>query len=176
MYSYNIPWNSLVPLLITSLNWPPEEWPYCAENWLARIENSCTASFGILARGPVTLLLLLSTPSIVKLLLRGRCPPTDGPVPAPMAPLEDTPDVYRARFRTPEPPLVVGRSANCCASNVLCTCAVVVSMVTDEPVTSTTVFDSPTCSVTFVVDCTFRLTFAPLISESLNPLAVTFRL
>src|SRR5271170_1388007 len=53
--------------------------------------------------GPVTALLLLSIPSIVKLLLRGRCPPTEGPMPMPIPPLEAPPGLSRDALRTPKP-------------------------------------------------------------------------
>ena len=43
----------------------------------------------------MTDLLLLSMPSTVKLLLRGRCPPTEGPVPIPRPPPEATPGLNR---------------------------------------------------------------------------------
>ena len=52
--------------------------------------------------GPVTLPLLLSIPSIVKLLLRGRWPPTEGPLPAPTEPLVATPDCKSDKFSTPD--------------------------------------------------------------------------
>src|SRR5690349_7853298 len=89
------------PLYTTELNWPPDEWPYSALNWFCRTVNSAIASFGIDATGPVTSLRLLSTPSMVKLLLRGRCPPTDGPVPTPTPPRLPTPELSSERFRTP---------------------------------------------------------------------------
>ena len=53
--------------------------------------------------GPVTDRLLLSTPSTVKLLLRGRCPPTDGPEPTPTPPVLATPASSSDRFSTPLP-------------------------------------------------------------------------
>src|SRR5277367_3539893 len=109
------------------LNWPPEEWPYSGENWFAITVNSETASLGTCTNGPVTLLLLLSTPSMVKLLLRGLWPPTEGPVPAPTPPLVATPDPSKERLRTPKPTDAVGKSANCLASKVVLSCAVVVS-------------------------------------------------
>ena len=55
-------------------------------------------------------LLLLSTPSMVKLLLRGRWPETEGPVPAPIPPLVATPAFNNERLRTPKPIVAVGRS------------------------------------------------------------------
>src|SRR5450432_3614064 len=109
-YSYAVPWSTLPPLLTTWLNWPPEEWPNSGEIWFCCTENSETASLGTVTSGPVTLPLLLSMPSIVKLLLRGRCPPTDGPEPRPIAPLEPTPAFNNARLITPEPPDAMGRS------------------------------------------------------------------
>jgi hypothetical protein len=48
--------------------------------------------------GPVTDLSLLSMPSTVKLLFRGRCPPTEPPVPTPKPPLLDTPAEVSARL------------------------------------------------------------------------------
>src|SRR5690349_12847889 len=98
-----MPWNSLVPLLTTWLNCPPEECPYSGENWLERTVKSSTASFGIVDSGPVVTLLLLSIPSTVKLLFRGRCPPMEGPLPTPTAPLVETPALSRERLITPEP-------------------------------------------------------------------------
>src|SRR5205814_10049521 len=92
----------LVPLITTVLNCPPDECPNSGLNWFCRTVKFATASFGILISGPVTDLLLLSTPSTVKLLLRGRCPPTEGPEPAPMPPLLATPALSRERLSTPE--------------------------------------------------------------------------
>ena len=60
--------------------------------------------------GPVTVLLLLSTPSMGKLLFRARCPPTEGPEPTPTPPEDATPAVRSDRFKTPEPTLAVGKS------------------------------------------------------------------
>src|SRR5947209_19397623 len=99
---------------MTSLNWPPEEWPKSAENWFWRTLNSATASLGTLTIGPVTARLLLSMPSTVKLLLVGRWPPTEGAVPYPAPPLLVTPAASKERFKTPDlacPPLAEGRSA-----------------------------------------------------------------
>ena len=62
-----------------------------------------TASFGTAISAPVTDLLLLSTPSTVKLLSRGRCPPTEGPVPSPIALAWVTPGLNNDRFNTPAP-------------------------------------------------------------------------
>ena len=73
----------LVPLLMVVLNWPPEEWPNSVLNWFDSKVKFSTASLGTVIRLPVTALLLLSTPSTVKLLLYGRWPPTDGPTPIP---------------------------------------------------------------------------------------------
>src|ERR1700733_7541215 len=120
-YSYRVPWNWFVPLLMIWLNWPPEEWPYSGENWFAITVNSETASLGTCTNGPVTALLLLSTPSMVKLLLRGRWPPTEGPTPIPIPPLEATPGLSREAFKTPkpvDPPAEVdGRSVSSTLSN-----------------------------------------------------------
>src|SRR5690242_21773293 len=120
---YAKPWKEFVPLLTTVLNCPPEEWPNSGENWFWSSENSATASLGTKTSGPVTDLSLLSTPSIMKLLLRGRCPPTDGPVPAPTEPLVATPADKSERLITPElvvpppaPNVEVGRSESCLES------------------------------------------------------------
>src|SRR3954468_19621565 len=95
---------------MTWLNCPPEEWPNSALNWFCIMVKFETASPGTVKFGPVTDLLLLSIPSTVKLLLRGRWPPTEGPVPAPTPPLLATPAPKRDRLITPEPTLVVGIS------------------------------------------------------------------
>ena len=75
--------------------------------------NSDTASLGTCTNGPVMDLLLLSIPSIVKLLLRGRCPPTEGPVPTPTAPPVATPACSRDAFITPDPLDARGRISSC---------------------------------------------------------------
>src|SRR5439155_1138087 len=75
------------PLFTIVLNWPPVEWPNSALNWFCRSENSCVASVGTYTSGPVIVLLLLSTPSIMKSLFVGRWPPIEGPVPWPIPPL-----------------------------------------------------------------------------------------
>src|ERR1043165_7434976 len=136
---YAPPCKSFVPLLTIVLNCPPEECPNSGENWFCSTENSATASFGIPTSGPVTDLLLLSTPSIVKLLLRGRCPPTDGPAPAPTPPLLATPEPNSDRFSTPLPTVADGRSELKRSSKVFDTVAVVVSSATATPETSTCV-------------------------------------
>src|ERR1043166_205188 len=108
---YAPPCKSFVPLLTIVLNCPPEECPNSGEYWFWSTENSATASLGIPTSGPVTDLLLLSTPSIMKLLLRGRCPPIEGPVPAPTPPLLATPELSKERFKTPLPIEAAGRSS-----------------------------------------------------------------
>src|SRR5258708_1774392 len=97
-------------------------------------------SFGTGTRGPVTLLLLLSIPSTVKLLLRGRCPPMLGPEPAPIAPLLATPELKRERLRIPlGPSVVLGRSAFIFGSNVVASVELAVSRASATPETSTVV-------------------------------------
>src|SRR5690242_10332999 len=152
------PCNWLVPLRTIVLNCPPEEWPYSAENWFCNTVNSATASFGMNTSGPVTDLLLLSIPSIVKLLLRGRCPPTEGPVPAPTPPLLATPELNSERLITPSPIDAVGRSAAAFVSKVFVTCAVVVSIETADSCTSTEAETCPTCKVIFAVAILFSST------------------
>src|ERR1700747_2535184 len=107
------------------LNCPPEECPKSGENWFCSKENSATASLGTETRGPVTDLSLLSTPSIVKLLLRGRWPPTEGPAQTPTLPLVATPALKSERFNTPLPLVDDGISVSCFSSNVDASCAVV---------------------------------------------------
>src|ERR1700751_2040794 len=102
-YSYSDPWKLFVPLLIVVLNWPPEECPNSELNWFEINEKLSTASLGTMISDPVTDLLLLSTPSTVKLLSRGRWPPTDGPTPKPIAFAFETPGASIDRFRTPAP-------------------------------------------------------------------------
>src|ERR1700753_281869 len=99
---YAKPWNEFVPLFTTVLNCPPEECPNSGEKLFSSSENSATASCGTVTNGPVMPLLLLSTPSIVKLLLRGRWPPTEGPAPTPTPPLLVTPALNSDRFRAPK--------------------------------------------------------------------------
>src|SRR4029077_2290435 len=87
----------------------------------------------------------------MKLWLRGRRPPTEGPVPTPTPPAVDTPALSSDRLSTPlpvPPVLAIGRSSACFASNVLCTCAVVVSSAGGAPDTSTEVTAPCTSSVT----------------------------
>src|ERR1041385_92766 len=100
-YSYSEPWIWLVPLLTIVLNWPPLECPHSAPTWLWSRVNSAVASVGTYTSGPVMVLLLLSTPSIMKLLFIGRWPPTDGPVPCPRPPLLATPALSSDKFRAP---------------------------------------------------------------------------
>src|SRR5690242_21514715 len=66
-------------------------------------------------------------PSIVKLLLRGRCPPIAGPAPAPTPPLEATPGLNSEAFSTPRPTDVVGSTLSSRFSNVCVRLVVVVS-------------------------------------------------
>src|SRR5262245_28824132 len=117
-YSYRRPCHWLVPETSVWLNCPPDECPNSGENWFCSTVKFCTASLGMVMTGPVTDLLLLSTPSTVKLLLRGRCPATEGPVPAPMPPLVATPASSSERLRTPSPTVAVGRSCSSLLSKV----------------------------------------------------------
>src|SRR5215472_10973576 len=103
-----------------------------------------------MTNGPVTLLLLLSTPSIVKLLSRGLWPPTDGPVPAPTPPLVLTPDCSKDRFKTPSPCPVTGKSVVIFVSYVLSICALVVLISGAAPDTSTVMDVAPTSRVTVI--------------------------
>src|SRR5215472_6254617 len=121
------------------LNWPPEEWPNSAENWFCRTVKLSTASLGMVISGPVTERLLLSTPSTVKLLLRGRTPETVGPDPTPTPPLLATPASSRDRLRTPLfpcPPAVIGKSAASLERYVEAIVGVVESTVTPVSLTS----------------------------------------
>src|SRR6185437_7102012 len=112
----------------------------------------------MVTRGPVMLLLLLSIPSTVKLLLRGRCPPTDGPVPTPTEPLVATPAFSRERLIIPEPWAPIGRSCSWRVSKLFYICAFVVSMLAAAADTSTLVAAVPTASVTFRVEILFNST------------------
>src|ERR1017187_1812482 len=172
-YSYAVPWSALPPLLTTELNWPPEEWPNSGEIWFCCTLNSATASLGKDTSGPVALPLLLSMPSMVKLLLRGRCPPTDGPEPRPMAPLEPTPAFSSDRLITPLPPDAIGRSAMEALENAVCTAAVVVSIVAAAAETSTVSTLAPTSSLTLVVAIAFNATVTARICAFVKPGAVT---
>src|SRR5262245_66588375 len=80
-YSYAEPWRPFVPVFVTRLNWPPEECPVSALNWLVCKVNSATESGITVEFGPVTPRLLSSTPSTVKLFSRGRVHPTDPQTP-----------------------------------------------------------------------------------------------
>src|SRR5450432_1139065 len=172
-YSYAVPWSTLPPLLTTWLNWPPEEWPNSGEVWFCCMLNSATASLGNPTTGPVTPPLLLSIPSMVKLLLRGRCPPTDGPAPKPMAPLEPTPAFSSERLITPLPPDAMGRSPMLTDVNEVCTEAVVVSMVAPEAETSTVSTLVPTSSLTLLVEVLLSSTATARICALVKPAAVT---
>src|SRR3974390_612143 len=90
-------------------------------------------------RGPVTERLLLSTPSTVKLLLRGRFPPTAGPEPAPRPPELATPAFNNDKFRTPLAPADIGTSEASFAVKVVGIVGVVASRVTPSSLTSTVV-------------------------------------
>src|SRR5450432_2853362 len=158
MYSYAVPWIALPPLLTTWFNWPPEEWPNSGEIWFCCTLNSATASLGTVTSGPVTAPLLLSMPSMVKLLLRGRCAPTEGPEPSPTAPLEPTPAYNNERLITPLPPDAMGRSIICLVSNVFCTWAVVVSILAAAAETSTVSTALPTARVILLVTVLFNVT------------------
>src|SRR5256886_14753632 len=81
MYHSADPSKLFVPVLVTRVNWPPAECPYSALNLLVVRLNSATASGITVELFPVTPRLLSSTPSTVKLLSRGRVPPTDPPIP-----------------------------------------------------------------------------------------------
>src|SRR2546422_1738988 len=116
-------------------------------------------SLGTVNNGPVTPLLLLSRPSTVKLLLRGRCPPMAGPEPAPIAPTFATPAVSNERFRIPLPPLefTLGRS-NCFCSNVVESVGDVRSKVGVAPLTSMDVTAPLISRVIFSVTVLFKST------------------
>src|SRR5262249_38893964 len=80
-YHHPLPWNSLVPDFVVAMNCPAVECPNSARNWFVSSVKSSTDSWMTGASAPVTLGLLLSTPSTTKLLLRGRFPPTEPPIP-----------------------------------------------------------------------------------------------
>src|SRR2546421_6417516 len=134
---YPAPWKEFVPLFNTKLNWPPEEWPNSGEYWFCSTVNSAIESLGTGTKGPVTLLLLLSIPSTVKLLLRGRWPPMLGPEPAPIAPLLATPELKSERLRIPlGPSVVLRRSAVVLGPKVFGSVEVVLSSASTMQVTS----------------------------------------
>src|SRR6266436_2852903 len=81
LYHSPDPCQLFVPVFVTRLNWPPAECPYSALNRLVVRLNSATASGMTVELFPVTPRLLSSTPSTVKLLSRGRVPPTEPPIP-----------------------------------------------------------------------------------------------
>src|SRR5437016_13209576 len=109
------------------LNCPPEEWPNSGENWFCSTENSATASLGTVTRVPVTLVSLLSTPSIVKLLFSRTLAADRRPASHPHATARCNPESSRERFRTPLPMVAEGKSSTCCEVKSLVTRAVVVS-------------------------------------------------
>src|ERR1035441_2168519 len=89
---------------------------------------------------------------MLKLLLRGRWPPTDGPLPPPAPPLLPTPPPRSERFSTPLLPFdVLGSSAAICALKVLATCEVEVSIEAAVSEISTTVDTLPTCILMLTV-------------------------
>src|SRR5258708_1987888 len=88
--------------------------------------------------GPATELSLLFWPSIWKLLDRPRRPLEENPAPLVLLkfcePLSAIPGRYSAKLSKPPP---VGRSATALVSNVLVTCAVLVSRIGADSITST---------------------------------------
>ena len=63
---------------------------------------------GNVTSGPVTDLLLLSTPSIVKLLFRGRCPPIGGPSADPKPPAGSDTSTKQRKVQNPTPGRMCG--------------------------------------------------------------------
>src|ERR1700678_1816237 len=158
------------------LNWPPEEWPNSGANWFVMSENSPTASFGTYTSGPVTLLSWLSTPSMVKLLLLGRWPPTDGPVPMPTPPEEATPGLNSETFNTPRPMVGVGRTLNSSVPKVWVRLAVVVSSAPPASAeTSTLLCVLDTEREKTAVDALFRSMRKSLRRKAEKPGAVAVR-
>src|ERR1041385_4328924 len=106
--------------------------------------------------GPVTALSLLSTPSTTKLLLRGRWPPTEPPVPTPTPPELVTPGASNERLLTPTPAvppapmaLVWANSTTCRSLNDFDKFAELVSTNSVPPaVTVTDSVIAPVCNVT----------------------------
>jgi hypothetical protein len=156
------------------LNTPPDECPNSALNWFCSTVNSATASFGTVMIGPVTSLRLLSTPSMVKLLLRGRWPPMAGPVPTPTPPELVTPALSSDRLRRPPVGLAAaGRSYAIFAWKLLATCEVDVSTALVASATSTVVVTLPTSSFPFAAVVLFNSTSTSRRVRVENPVAVT---
>ena len=158
------------PRRITALNWPPEECPNSAPNWFCSTLNSATESFGRATTGPVMSFRLLSVPSTMKLLFRGRWPPTEGPVPAPTPPELATPAPNKDRFRYPPAGLAAtGRSDASRLAKMFAICAVLVSINAAESTTSTDSVAVPTESVTLAVAVLFSSTLRSLSSRLAKP-------
>src|SRR5579884_664777 len=124
-------------------------------------------------------LLLLSTPSIMKLLFMGRWPPTEGPVPWPTPPLLATPELSRESCNAPKFPWafsMMGRLTIWLDSNELPTWAVVVSIAAAASLTSTVALTLPIWSVTFAVSVLFSSTLRLLIAAFAKPDALAVRL
>ena len=68
----------------------------------------------------------------MKLLLRGRWPPIEGPTPIPRPPVEATPGASREAFSTPSPIEALGRVESSSLLNVWERFWVVVSRTTSE--------------------------------------------
>src|SRR5580704_8241285 len=115
--------------------------------------------------GPVTALLLLSIPSMVKLLLRGRCPPMDGPMPIPIPPEEATPGLRSDAFKTPKPvdppDEVDGRSDSSVLLKACVKFVLVVSRTTPASAETSTVVFAPTVRVTLEVAVLLSSTATP---------------
>src|SRR5712692_9761407 len=172
LYHHASPWSALPPVLVVVMNCPAVECPYSAENWLVSSVNSFTASLITGADSPVTLELLLSRPSTVKLLLRGRLPPMAPPVPATPPGCEVVPGARSARLMTlPETPPPCPRTGLCSKSplNVLPRFAVWVST-NWAPASTMTVSDTaPTSTARLTSANRLAITAIPGLTSFLNP-------
>ena len=122
----------------------------------------------------MTSLRLLSTPSIMKLLLRGRWPPTEGPVPTPMPPELATPAPSSDRLSTPPQVIRRGRESPppCGPRSCSHTCAVVVSMYVEASMTSIAVETVPTSILMLAVVALLSSTARSFSEVVVNPVAV----
>src|SRR6266436_3486410 len=168
------PCQLFVPVFVTRLNWPPAEWPYSALNWLVVRANSATASGITVELLPVTPRLLSSTPSTVKLLSRGRVPPTDPPTPVTPPGMATTLGAKTARFRGL--PLSVPDALGSCTSvalKLLFSVADVVCTATVPATTSTVSLAEPISSWASATLSWSARAGTSFFTSVLNPLAST---
>src|ERR1700730_13948956 len=169
LYHQPVPCQSFVPDLVTILNWPPEEWPYSALNWLVSRVNSATDSWMTGWVGPFTSSRLSSMPSTENPLNLGRVPPTEPPEPRTPPCCEVVPGAKTAYSLTSPPSVFTGNSFTTRPLQAAPSSEDSVWTSSEPADTSTTADTSPTSKIAAVSAVWLDCTAMPFEMDFLKP-------